>query len=178
MSTVDARKGSSKRLGRVLFALFVALTIVLTSFILLITATHSRAFAVQSDSMHPTLSKGDLVVIKPVPAEEFESGDIVTISFRDKSGVFTHRVTRTDEQTRKIYTKGDNNPAEDPRPADYADAVGILWLRVPYLGTLTLITQSRTALIVLAVSALVALIAGTVLTGVKKTKTGGGDHAA
>lgn len=178
MSTVDARTGFSHRLGRVLFALFVALTIVLASFILLITATHSRAFAVQSDSMHPTLSKGDLVVIKPLPAEEFQPGDIVTISFRDKSGVFTHRVTRTDEQAKKIYTKGDNNPAEDPRPADFSDAVGVLWLRVPYLGTLTLLTQSRTVLLVLAVSALVLLIAGSVLTWVKKAKTGGGDHAA
>lgn len=51
-----------------------------------------RAYNVLSGSMEPELSKGDMVIVKAVPAEELQTGDIVTYYPTDEVGTtVTHR---------------------------------------------------------------------------------------
>lgn len=77
--------------------------------------------SVQSDSMEPEFSTGDLIFSKVSTdsSDEFEVGDVVSF-FDNIDGIKeinTHRITRieTDKDTKitYIYTKGDNAPEED-----------------------------------------------------------------
>ena len=55
-----------------------------------------RAYNVLSGSMEPELSKGDLVIVRAVPAEKLQPGDIVTYYPTDEAGTtVTHRVINT-----------------------------------------------------------------------------------
>lgn len=77
--------------------------------------------SVQSDSMEPEFSQGDLIFSKVSTdsADTFEVGDVV--SFYDNIGgmqeINTHRISRMETDSESgityIYTKGDNAPEED-----------------------------------------------------------------
>ena len=63
---------------------------------------------VESDSMKPEFSKGDIIIIQE--KEEYEVNDIITFQLTDNEKI-THRIIEKNEN--KYYTKGDNNNAKD-----------------------------------------------------------------
>lgn len=63
---------------------------------------------VESDSMKPEFSKGDIIIIQE--KEEYEVNDIITFQLTDNEKI-THRIIEKNENT--YYTKGDNNNAKD-----------------------------------------------------------------
>lgn len=77
--------------------------------------------SVKSDSMEPTFSKGDLIIIKTTkPSERFKQGEIISFFAYDIYGsrfVNSHRIVKVmhGETRDKYTTKGDNAPAEDNR---------------------------------------------------------------
>jgi signal peptidase I len=165
------------RVLNVLFACFVVLTFLLAGFIVFLTATHTKAFAVQTDSMYPSIKKGDVVFIRAVSPEELNEDDIITVSYNDNSGYFTHKITRIDREKSSIYTKGDNNSSEDPVPAEFWQITGRVWFVVPFIGNLSLAVQSRILLISLAATAIMLALARTVISSRKIKKDGGGKDA-
>ncbi len=95
-----------------------------------------RAYNVLSGSMEPELSKGDMVIVKAVPAEELQTGDIVTYYPTDEVGTtVTHRVVNTlmkDGQV-LIETKGDAVDQTDSMfPGDAV--IGVVVFHIPMLG--------------------------------------------
>jgi len=96
--------------------------------------------AVTGSSMWPTLSKGDLVLIKGVDSvEDLQVGDIV--AFRQDRGFSIHRVVNIDGE--KITTRGDGNFVDDP-PINVENVIGKVpkvagrLARIPLLGNLSL----------------------------------------
>jgi signal peptidase len=91
-------------------------------------------------SMSPLINPGDVVVTKPVPAEEIRVGDIITyhIPVEDQR-VETHRVTdviTNPDGTIAVRTKGDANNGADPWTATITGpTVDRHVLTVPYVGT-------------------------------------------
>jgi signal peptidase len=73
--------------------------------------TDKPVMAVVSNSMDPTLKKGDLVVIKGVSPEEIVVGDVIVYHNPFQGVAVVHRVIdiRSDEDGLVFYTKGDNN---------------------------------------------------------------------
>ena len=63
---------------------------------------------VESDSMKPEFSKGDIIIIQE--KKEYEVNDIITFQLTDIEKI-THRIIEKNENT--YYTKGDNNNAKD-----------------------------------------------------------------
>ena len=63
---------------------------------------------VESDSMKPEFSKGDIIIIQE--KKEYEVNDIITFQLTDNEKI-THRIIEKNEN--KYYTKGDNNNAKD-----------------------------------------------------------------
>ena len=63
---------------------------------------------VESDSMKPEFSKGDIIIIQE--KEEYEVNDIITFQLTDNEKI-THRIIEKNENT--YYTKGDNNNTKD-----------------------------------------------------------------
>ncbi|MBU0898584.1 MAG: signal peptidase I [Nanoarchaeota archaeon] len=64
--------------------------------------------AVESNSMVPTFSKGDILILHGVPTGQVSVGDIIVFSVEDQSTPIVHRVINVnDDGTYK--TKGDAN---------------------------------------------------------------------
>ena len=93
--------------------------------------------AVSTDQMQPTLARGDLAVVRPVPIDQLEVGDVVAFRPVPGSGeVVTHRLVDIDleyDGSVRLQTQGDSSPYPDPSfTADQLQ--GRVAYTVPYLG--------------------------------------------
>jgi signal peptidase I len=147
------------KFSNILFNIFTLITIALATFIVVLLATHTRAFSVSTGSMNPTLKTGDIIFVKPVEFDSVQKKDIVTIEYNDSSGYFTHRVVRVDKENGLIYTKGDANEKQDP-----------------ILGQLSLHITKNTILIIIASVAAAALVGSFTALTIKKSKKRGGSY--
>ncbi len=90
-------------------------------------------YSVQSDSMRPTITKGDAVVVVRSAARP-STGQVVTYRDPAKAGLtVSHRLIADNDTT--IITKGDANVTSD-RPVPYESVVGTVRARIPHLGLL------------------------------------------
>lgn len=85
-------------------------------------------FSVQSESMVPTFSPGDLIVSKIVDDDtELQVGDVITfIEEVDGTSIYnSHRIVdiKSAQGMNFYYTKGDNSPAMDEQPVSDMDVV-------------------------------------------------------
>lgn len=88
-----------------------------------------------SDSMKPTISKGDAVILKKVNNKtELKKGDI--IAYSNGKLVIVHRIKKIDGVGKKAtYTlKGDANNGEDPRPVSRSQIKGKVEIKIPYIA--------------------------------------------
>jgi len=104
-----------------------------------------RLYGIASQSMYPTLKKGDLILIKR--QKNYKSGDIITFSNPKgikKSDTITHRIIGiTMEKGHKIYkTKGDANNGPDGWKVGEGNIIGITIYSFPILGYI--ISASKT----------------------------------
>lgn len=98
-----------------------------------------QVLRVVTASMVPTLEENTLILIKKVPQEEIQVGDIVTFVSDDPAllGFYnTHRVYQIEEYPEAIggiryITKGDNNDYPDAYPVYYEDIAGDLVCVLP-----------------------------------------------
>ena len=112
------------------------------------------SYVVLSDSMKPTFSSGDVVVIDDVDPASVERGDVIT--YRDPrvaadgpDRYVTHRVVavnRTDDGP-GFETKGDANGAQDPYRVRADDVVGQYWFHVPHVGHLVLFARTTAGIV-------------------------------
>lgn len=110
-----------------------------------------HAFAVASESMAPTLHRGDLVVTRPVAVSSVNQGDIVAFVEGDTTEItVVHRVAAvldvnvntTDsktgatstEKSRLLLTKGDANPTNDGQAVEPDRFRGLVFVTVPSVG--------------------------------------------
>jgi signal peptidase I len=96
--------------------------------------TGLRPLVVKSGSMEPTISTGGMVLVRTVPADQIQVGDVVAVSRPDNTRV-THRVVAVIHQgvTAQLTLKGDANEDPDPQPV-VVDSAGKLVLSVPSIG--------------------------------------------
>ena len=87
-----------------------------------------------SNSMNPTISKGDLVLLQKTDASALQVGDVIQYELENIQ-VF-HRIidVRYNEGIRYFITKGDANNAEDPNPVTEVQVMGKYMGRIPYIG--------------------------------------------
>ncbi len=98
----------------------------------------TKFLSVQSGSMVPAYSKGDLVVVNRVPDNAYKVGDVITfINPADSKQTITHRVvgipTAGGKSIGRFETKGDANAASDGSIASN-DIVGKVSAGIPVLG--------------------------------------------
>jgi signal peptidase len=87
-----------------------------------------------SNSMKPTISRGDLVFLKRTDTGGLEKGDVIQYKLEDIQ-VF-HRIieVKYNRGIRYFVTKGDANSAEDPNPVTEEQVMGEYIGRIPYVG--------------------------------------------
>lgn len=127
-----------KRLGQIILDIFVVLVIISSIFITIITLTSNKdgvpnimgysPFSIQSNSMEPTFSKGDLIIDEKVDVKSLKVGDIISYfdTVNGQNIIKTHRITNiTEEKGFYLFnTKGDNNDVEDQTVVFDVDVVG------------------------------------------------------
>lgn len=120
---------------------------------------------VLTDSMYPTIEKGDLVVDHTVDPTTLKEGDIISyFDPESQSGdaIVTHRINRVvvDEEIGLSFeTKGDFNNGVDKILVPADKVVGIYNFRIPNGGNVAMFMQTTTGLIVCVVVPLALLIA-------------------
>jgi signal peptidase len=89
------------------------------------------SYVVISESMAPTLQRGDLVLVAPAAAPDaYRPGDVIT--FREPArGLLTHRVVRTTEDGSAYVTRGDANQVDDVSPVPFGAVEGRVRVVVP-----------------------------------------------
>ena len=111
-------------------------------------------FTVESDSMKPTFSQGDLIFCREVDdMNSLAEGDVITFwtlidGKREKN---THRIVRIEEEngTRSYVTRGDNNAIDDEIPVYAADIIG-RWTntKLPGMGKAMSFLRTKTGFFV------------------------------
>lgn len=94
--------------------------------------------SVQSDSMAPTFSAGDLIIIRKTDTSKLKVGDIITFHtiIESQFALNTHRITEIqgDGSARNYITKGDNNAIPDTHTISDGDIVGKYVTKLPGFG--------------------------------------------
>lgn len=94
-----------------------------------------KIYAIASNSMKPTFSRGDAIIIeKFTGAEEIKKGDI--IAFQHENKIYVHRVVKIKKYNNSLYytTKGDNNNTNDDFDTNSKDVLGIVHFYLPLIG--------------------------------------------
>ena len=139
------------------------------------------ALTVLTGSMEPTLSPGDMVVVRPVEAADVRIGDVVTFQpVSDDPTLITHRVVakQVGSSGTTFVTRGDANGADDdPIVAD--QIMGEVVYHVPYVGHLAVgVGGSRQGIVLGTGAALLAYAALMFLRPSRRPAVGNDDAAA
>ncbi|WP_051258519.1 signal peptidase I [Atopococcus tabaci] len=114
-----------------------------------------KGYTVLSDSMEPTISAGDYIIVSMTPFEEIEKNDIITYQ-ESENTLVTHRaVEKTDEG---LVTRGDANDTEDVRRVQANALIGEVRWVVPYLGQVMLFMRQPLFIIALMVVLILSLL--------------------
>ena len=100
-----------------------------------------------SGSMEPTISRGDIAMVKEVETETLKVGDI--IAFKQENIIIAHRIMEMNkvDGTIIITTKGDSNNDIDEQTVSPENIEGIFIFRVEKLGELAMFIQTSTGMI-------------------------------
>jgi len=96
----------------------------------------------ETGSMSPTFPSDSMLLVRSVPAEEVEAGDVVTVS-RDGTVPITHRVVSVIPRGSgaELVLRGDANTVDDPEPYQVA-RVGLVIGGIPFGGAALVALQS------------------------------------
>ncbi|TFG11455.1 signal peptidase I [Candidatus Thorarchaeota archaeon] len=115
--------------------------------------TTTPIVVVTSDSMEPTLYRGDLLIIQAREPDQIALNDIVV--YQDEvwhsDGPIVHRVVEIEivEGDYYYFTKGDNNPTRDPYNRTYSEIVGVVVATIPWLGNISLFLRTPVGIVVM-----------------------------
>jgi signal peptidase len=134
------RRSMVGRILRLGCLFLVGFTVTIASAVTVPLAFGYHSFAVLSGSMEPTISTGDVVVVKTISPLDAKVGDVV--SFRDPENaarLLSHRVTEmhVGPQGVAFVTKGDANTGVEHWQVAANGTIGKVEYHVPKLGYLT-----------------------------------------
>lgn len=100
-------------------------------------ATGFKFLNILTGSMTPTMPVNTVVVVKKIPIDQVELGDVITFKMGDSN--VTHRVVEINNSGRNtvLYTQGDAAQNQGSRETVTEDNfVGVVIFHIPYLGVL------------------------------------------
>ena len=118
--------------------ILLALAIPLLVMIYLVTGWFKySAVTIGSDSMRPSIRRGDVVIVErltPRAQERLDVGEVLV--FEHDNRIIVHRIVRIIEAdgNRYFYTQGDNNETEDGHPITEEDIIGRTNFRILFIG--------------------------------------------
>ena len=132
-------KKASRRASLLTNLVTVAIILIMLAFVLLISCQFRYCLLViATESMTGEINKGDAIIYEKYTDQIIEEDRVIVFNKNDL--VYVHRVidvTRIDGQNR-YFTKGDANDDADSGFITDADIIGVVDLKVPYVGYPTL----------------------------------------
>ena len=123
------RRVNNKKISKISIITTIVLFIVLLLIVILSSGIiRFYALAIGSESMKPTINKGDVVIIDK-KKDYYEVNDI--IAFKHDGKIIIHRIVEVDNYYK---TKGDYNTNQDNWNVDKKDIVGLVKFKIRYLG--------------------------------------------
>lgn len=147
-----------KKVGNIISNLIIVVLALILAFVLISKLCFNIEMkAVMTGSMEPEIPVGSLVIIKPVPYEDINTGDDITFVRDSNLTLVTHRVIAKDDETHYITTQGIANNSPD-KPTSFANVVGKVVLHIKYIGYLVIWTSTLKGKIIcgIIIAALVA----------------------
>lgn len=123
--------------------------------------TTTPLVVVTSDSMIPALVQGDLLVLQRRAAQDIHLSDIIVYEDDWFTGApVVHRVVAIEivGETYYFFTRGDANHSNDPGNRTIDEILGVMVLRVPYLGSVSMFLRTPTGLGVIALIFIVIIV--------------------
>lgn len=129
------KRNVGARLGEAVLNILAVLGVVCIVLVILSVVFNVSIIMFKTGSMSPTITAGSASLVREIPAEDMEVGDIVTVDRGEKVLPVTHRVTEIrsiDESTGAVTfeMKGDANAEKDPDPYT-AETVRTVMFSVP-----------------------------------------------
>lgn len=157
---VRPRRPAPHAIGDAFLTLLAIGGLVCVALVVMSVAFQITLIMFKTGSMSPTIPAGSVAVVRQIPADEIDVGDVVTV---DRPGDLpvTHRVTSLavvegSPDARTITMQGDANASPDPLPYT-VDTVRVVIASVPYLASVIVWFSNPVVLgaVTLAASALV-----------------------
>jgi len=151
----------------------LAATALAVALVLVPLVTHSVPLTVLTGSMAPAHDPGDIVVVRPVHAEDLRVGDVITFEADDADHrLITHRIEATGVDAAgapSFVTRGDANQVSDAEPVLAAQLRGRVWYAVPWIGHVSgLLGTHRDRILVGSGLVLLALALRELVSGVRR----------
>ena len=110
-----------------------------------------KLLIVESGSMEPAIKTGSVVVVKP--AENYQTGDIITFEDRGKNKTTTHRIVDMEviSGRTQYITQGDANNAEDTSKVSESKVVGKVLTSIPFAGYLLAFAKEPLGFVLLVI---------------------------
>ena len=122
-----------------LFTLAIPFVLIFTLVYLVSGYFKYYALAIASGSMHPVFNRGSVVIVERTN-DKYDNYDKLTegeiIAYKCEDSIVVHRLIRIIETKDEIfyYTKGDANKDEDNYPIKKENIIGIVRIKLPYIG--------------------------------------------
>lgn len=167
---IELSPRSRRAIHVVLALLFVALVVPFVVYAVPEVAGADESYIVLTASMTPEIAPGDAVVVRDVPANQIQVGDVITFQPRNGGDVpVTHRVAEVlvlSDGSRAFVTKGDANEDADAGAVTPDQLVGKVVITLPYIGHVVAFVNSPVGfgvLVVLPISLLILTEIGDVV---------------
>lgn len=136
----------SKKSKRTIITYYIIIPLLIITVALTSGYFKYQAIVVATGSMSPNINKGDVVVVKKLNDNEIRNlkiGDILVFNRENK--IVVHRIYKIYSSGDEIFfkTKGDNNNAPDSYLIEIHEILGIVKLKVRYIGYPTVALYER-----------------------------------
>ncbi|AIO18862.1 Signal peptidase I W [Candidatus Izimaplasma bacterium HR1] len=174
MKNIKLKKGTIETLKFIglLIIIFVILNLIFT---FIPPFSKMNLFAVQTDSMSPVISPGDIIVTKEIDPEDIEVGDImafrVDITSDGIDDVVVHYIDEINTYEGELIFKSKPHVSDiqDRWTIEEEDLVGIYKYQIKSLGKVLLFAQSWIGRIIILVDVIIISVIYDVLFGKKKS---------
>ena len=110
-----------------------------------------RIYIVESGSMLPTLKVNSMLIVKELPADKIEVGDMVSYYGNTEDVRITHRVVDIQDNGNSFITRGDANNTNDPNLLVKEKVIGKVIFSIPFVGLIFKVLSNPIAIVVLII---------------------------
>ena len=136
--------GNRTRVGRFVSGTLTVVVVLLMTGTIMLISNHFRygSLVIATDSMTGELNKGDVAIFESYDYQSIEEGQVIV--FEKSNSMIIHRVVdiKIINGTTRYYTKGDSNDDWDSGYITDAEIIGLVNLKLPYLGYPTIWVRS------------------------------------